>query len=377
MNKSIMEKNIVKGDIPIFASIYRDVSEDEIQFLATHYDFIFILDTFCKKPLLDRIRHYNNNVKILMLTNPYFFQSYYGVFKEEWKARSKKGDYIYSTYGDSAKYKIHLLDYANRKWQQAFSIKNADRIKNSGADGILIDTLTNSAPYPIWASGLHKNYSVKNWKSANRNLLNVMTQQLAKSGRDLLIYNGLISEEKIELQNREYLDFSNGAAIETYGLGQFDLDSGDMYRYWFFHHSIMKLMKHAVDKDKYVFLEIRADSKSKASQLFALSSFLLLRSDKTFFYAASKKNDETLIWFPEWQLKLGKPVKPYSEKNGIFRREYQNGIIVVNSTSDKKRVNLEGHFYNLENEKVTHIDVKSLYGTILLKHANINSDPEN
>ena len=367
VTESMLHTPIKKGDIPLFASIYREVSDSEIRFLAAHYDRIFIIDTLCKKSLVNKLRAVTPDIKILMITNPYFPQAYFGPLKDKWKAKTNEGKFIYSTYGGSEVYKIHIMNFSDKDWLKFYIRQTKKRVEDSGVDGALIDTLTNSPPYPFWATGLHAGYSVELWQATCNYLISELKKALGKAE---IIYNGIVSESDKKLQNLEYLDITNGAAMETFGLGVFTLDDGINYRSWFLNHSILKLMKKVVDKNKYLFLEIRAGRESARSQLFALSSFLLLRTDKTFFYAASKKNDETIIWFPEWSKKLGKPAGPYTVKNELYQRRYEKGLVLVNGNYLlPQKAQLDKAYFTLNGEKVDSLWVGKLYGTILLDDA--------
>ncbi len=81
---------------------------------------------------------------------------------------------------------------------------------------------------------------------------------------------------------------------------------------------------------------------------YAFASCLL--DDGYFSFSASDKGYSGVTWFDEFDFKLGAAVSkpPTAEwKNGVWRRDFKNGIVLVNPTQGPITVNLESGFVYL------------------------------
>lgn len=75
---------------------------------------------------------------------------------------------------------------------------------------------------------------------------------------------------------------------------------------------------------------------------YAFTSCLL--DDGYFSFTGKKRGYSSVPWFDEYDIKLGRaisppPVKPW--KNGVWRRDYEYGVVMVNPNSWQRAVNLE------------------------------------
>jgi hypothetical protein len=83
-----------------------------------------------------------------------------------------------------------------------------------------------------------------------------------------------------------------------------------------------------------------------AKRRFLLASYLLVKGDRTYIaYFASTPFE----WYPEWDLDLGLAQNTATSLdalrwNGIYRRDFEHGIVLVNPDAKTVRVNLGGSF---------------------------------
>jgi hypothetical protein len=81
-------------------------------------------------------------------------------------------------------------------------------------------------------------------------------------------------------------------------------------------------------------------------RFYYLGNYLLVKGDRTYLdYFASGP----LEWYPEWLLDLGAPSATAATvddlaRDGVFRRDYANGIVLVNPTSSSVDVPLGGTY---------------------------------
>ncbi len=118
------------------------------------------------------------------------------------------------------------------------------------------------------------------------------------------------------------------------------------------------------------------------SMRYTLTSSLLNDGFYSFDYGAQKHSD--LWWYDEYSVYLGKPLggaqNLLSENNnlreGVWRRDYQNAIVIVNSTDQAQNIELGGGFEKISGSQdsivnngqiVSSVSLNSHDGVILLK----------
>jgi hypothetical protein len=79
---------------------------------------------------------------------------------------------------------------------------------------------------------------------------------------------------------------------------------------------------------------------------FLLGTYLLLKGDHTYLNMMAPGGGVNAEWFPEYSLNLGPAVTPLASNvsqylwNGVYRRDFQNGIVLVNPGPSTITVNL-------------------------------------
>jgi hypothetical protein len=133
---------------------------------------------------------------------------------------------------------------------------------------------------------------------------------------------------------------------------------------------------------------------------FGLTTALLVGAHYIYWVSTSNYGNGYQLWFDEYDNAgknktgyLGKPInKPYimqistknkmdSEKtnNNVFGRDYENGLVICNPTSEKKKVILKGLFYHIAGKQDTSInngkpcnevEINAKDGIVLLRNKN-------
>jgi len=106
-----------------------------------------------------------------------------------------------------------------------------------------------------------------------------------------------------------------------------------------------------VRRNKIVILQnYLASADDVARRRFLLASYLLVKNARTYIaYFAS----DPLEWYPEWNLDLGAAQTRAATMddlswNGMYRRDFDNGIVLVNPGTSAVRVNLGATFKRTE-----------------------------
>ena len=73
-------------------------------------------------------------------------------------------------------------------------------------------------------------------------------------------------------------------------------------------------------------------------------------------------------WYPDWNIDLGSPLGQYSRISGknSFRRNFSNGIVLVNPTDRQEIIALEKNYKNQSGESVSSVTLSAREGAILL-----------
>lgn len=102
------------------------------------------------------------------------------------------------------------------------------------------------------------------------------------------------------------------------------------------------------NKSKIMILQSYPDPANVNERMYILGSYLLIKGNKTYLNM-EKGNIE---WYPEYQINLGLATQPiptqidsFLDPSGLYKRNYQKGVVYVNPTSTSKTVNLGSTFY--------------------------------
>lgn len=107
-----------------------------------------------------------------------------------------------------------------------------------------------------------------------------------------------------------------------------------------------------VAKDRIVILQNYLNSPGEtARRKYLLANYLLVKGRRT--YLSYFANDNTMDWYPEWELNLG-PARTSATTvadlawRGLYRRDFTNGVVLVNPTNRSVEVGLEASLKRVE-----------------------------
>ncbi len=119
---------------------------------------------------------------------------------------------------------------------------------------------------------------------------------------------------------------------------------------------------------------------------YGLTSCLL--NDGYFSYTDETSQFTSVVWFDEYDLELGKPIdSPPTQpwQNGVYRRRYQQGMVLTNPTDQPKTVTIENGYQRFKGTQapdvntgasVTSLTLASKDGIILLKSTEDKMAPQ-
>jgi hypothetical protein len=112
-------------------------------------------------------------------------------------------------------------------------------------------------------------------------------------------------------------------------------------------------------------------SLDRSSQEYALAGYFLVSSgnDRIGDFDSNPEH-----WWSGYEVELGEPLGARTWENGVFRREFARGLVLLGEPGLKERtMTLPGRFTNLQNEPVTTIRISARQGVVLLKETNNTS----
>ena len=95
----------------------------------------------------------------------------------------------------------------------------------------------------------------------------------------------------------------------------------------------------------------RGEEKDRWHQ-YALASFLLGMEGSSFFHFSYSPRADPLLWHPWWDPDIGKPIGSYQVVDGVYRRRFARGLVLVNPTDGPVEVSLSGSFMALDGRRV-------------------------
>jgi hypothetical protein len=106
---------------------------------------------------------------------------------------------------------------------------------------------------------------------------------------------------------------------------------------------------------------------------YCYASFLIAYNTNAHCYFYWHSNVEggysTINWFPLWDLKIGEPLGDYLESDGAYRRNFTEGVVLVNpnDVGDPTTVGLGGSYLDSVGRIVTSVTLPNKSGAVLKK----------
>jgi hypothetical protein len=353
-----------------------DMSDAMVQFLATHIDGT-------QKELLDQtdqFRAINPNFTVLQYQLGTGNSPYDYIINDQW---SSDWDYVsqqsswfaHQSYSGEPQSPTDLAsglvgnssgweqsDISNPAWQQYTLNQVLQNIAATGSNGWFADSFTygiggagydgtiptryqgtNAANPSDWPGGVDWTTQLGNWAQT---IETAFGQYNVANGTDYQFIPNLdarvTSWEPNWYDNPNGVPFIDGAFLEGFG------EWTDTYDWTL----SMNRGLNFTDNGKIVIMQPypSASPSSAAGQQqvdFFLGTYLLLKGDQTYLnidYGGGAQ------YYPEYQLNLGAPTTPLPSNvssylwNGVYRRDFQNGFVLVNPGSTTYTLNLGGEY---------------------------------
>ncbi|KKQ59877.1 MAG: hemolysin-type calcium-binding region domain protein [Parcubacteria group bacterium GW2011_GWE2_38_18] len=261
---------------------------------------------------------------------------YTGVENNNWWLRNENGEKleIWSN--------LYAVNITNKAWQD-YNVKYVkDEMDKNVWDGIMYDTVDSSITHYSKRGGIDidgdgrkddSGHVNQRWQEGMSELFK--KTRMALGNKKIILINGSSLDS--------YQPYINGRMFETFptpweGNGSW---SSSMNQY------IVRLPAKNLQNNVYV---INGNTNNTGAQndykklRFGLTS--TLQSDGYFSFDYGDQSHAQTWWYDEYNVKLGKAIsKPYNLlepnnstiKPGLWRRDFENGVSIVNSTNNEQR----------------------------------------
>lgn len=367
------EAKLVGGDeYPKIANWYFkwDVSDKKVKELAK-YDMLLIdMETaYYTRDNLKKIKKENPDIVLLAYLSPTDIRKDATSFTEnnyhkriglaleghpEWILKKADGQPAEWWPGN---YIMDVSDREYRRWMADFVEENiaADPVW----DGVFYDNLWDGIDW----LGQDVGYHDKKWKKSMKKLLK-RTRNESKKKRKKFIVSGN--------SGVSYYKQLNGSALENFPHTSYGKWTYSMDKYLF-------VISNAEYSPKYGLINSNADNtgkrKSWRKMRYGLASALM--GDGFYSFDDGDRSHTETWWYDEYNVALGEPLGPaYNTLNvkhpkkvqkGVWRRDFENGVVLLNSTKKKRRVNLETGYEKITGAQASHINDGSLVNQVKLK----------
>jgi hypothetical protein len=251
----------------------------------------------------------------------------------------------------------YLHDITNPAWRQYWVNSVIADMRAEGSQGVFADSFeagvgsfwfdqydvrfdgTNAGNPAYWPNG-------RTWMDLRLQLSNYMVANMAATPEGFL-YLPNIDAQVTGWENMNY-SYIDGAMLEDFGdWGGGYLKSGDPSNWTLSMNRALALS----NQNKVLIMEPSLFNQPDAGtsplqREFLIGTYLLIKGNYTYINMLAPHSSVNAYYFPEYQINLGPAITPLATDvsqylwNGAYRRDFQNGIVLVNPTNTTLTINL-------------------------------------
>lgn len=296
---------------------------------------------------LQELKAKNASLRVLVYKNLSFAaekkttSSSTGVSKQEaeanpdWFLKNTAGQPISS---DGYKW-LWAMDIGNPAYQQRWADNVIAEVTAQGWDGVFLDDVNPTLKYATDETQVAKYPNDAAYSAATESALASIGPRIQASGK-LAIANFATWVEYTDTQN-SWLKYVNGALDEMFV--KWGRNSGEGYRSESQWTRQLEEVKYAASQGKQFIGFTQGSSGETQAARFGYGT-VLLGTNGTASYAFTPDYTGE-AWLPEYDYSLGAPTAAETrDANGVHRRTFQNGLVLVNPTSSNQTVSFGGTY---------------------------------
>lgn len=235
---------------------------------------------------------------------------------------------------------LYAADVGDPAYQRRWTHNVLQALEQAPWDGVLVDDANPTIRHHYRVDRVRRYPTDASYGAATGRALGVIGPRLRAAGKLVIANVGDWRLHRPEV--RRWLDDVSGAMEEQFtkfggsGRGTGYLPEQD----WLAERAAQA---DAERKGKWFLGVAHSDRRDRAAARYGWASILLGAQGRSFFSLAADYTTES--WFPEFGSRLGAPTGPSrAGPDGIHRRRFADGLVVVNPTSRAARVTLGGRY---------------------------------
>jgi len=328
------------------------------------------------KPYLAAMRAVNPRVKVLVYLNG-AFSGKDRIYPDDHYARDKDGNRIFST-----KWDRWMMDVGNTSWSASVAQECTDDIAWTGYDGCYVDMLGTAPLLDGYVSTKPINPATGAVWTANDYVAAtsaIGANAEAANSSHIVVGNGLSNGKKyyaLSGATAPLLNGLDGGNAEGWirganqGITQFRKEGE-----W---RKDVDMLVDAGRRGSSVLAMTKVWVTSTPEQIerwhkYAFASFLLGTDGKSYFSFYADPAGQSMVEAStahRWDaVDVGVPTGAYAKKNGVYRRDFSNGIALVNPTTATVTVPLGGTYLDLAGSARTSVTLTANTAEVLRRSA--------
>ena len=331
------------------------ISRQEAVGAASHFDLV-VLSPSIDTELIAEMKRVEPRLRLLAYMNAAFAQARdTDTFPDDWYARDADGSKI-----SSLGFGNWLMDVAERGWARDRA-KSCTRVLESGYDGCMLDLLGTAPLLPGYATGIPidertgEPWQPRDWLEATSTIAGIVERRVRPA---IVVGNGLGN-------GRRFFDAAAPSSILLSGIhggiaeGWLRSPREALHDYpsvddWLLD---IRMLSSAGGNGKTVLVLTKAWAQGTKHEKdrwheYALASFLLGMEGSSFFHFSYSPRADPIRWDPRWDPDIGRSLESFEVIDGVYRRRFARGIVVVNPTDAPVVASLPGSFTTLDGVQV-------------------------
>jgi hypothetical protein len=266
----------------------------------------------------------------------------------EWFLKDRKGEPVPTLPGA----KLPLVDDGNEAWRRFLAERCALLVERIGYDGLMLDVvqMANSNPEVLKAINPRtgRAFTLREWRDAQYGLVAAVR---AAVGPDVLLIGNSVGRGTTYFQEgaARFLTLLDGVVAEGFR-GPLRNTRGRRCETsdWF---NTVKMIRDVEGRGKYFlayskFLKqnLPGREEKRREDRFWFATFLLGMGPRSYYASVVHDPHDAMQSFdglaPLWTVRCGRPIGGLVERDGVYRRTFEHGLVLVNASGRDRQVEL-------------------------------------
>jgi hypothetical protein len=236
---------------------------------------------------------------------------------------------------------LWAMDVGNGGFEQAWANEVVGELKNQGWDGVFMDNVNPTIRYYHDPADVAKYPNDAAYSAAMSKALAYITRRIHAAGK--LAMANIGSWPNYAATGMRWLGYLDGAMDERFT--KFTPVRGEGYRSAGEWQTELSILRASQRQGKWFMGIAQSSDGDVQAERFGWAT-LLLGSGGRATFALQNDNEYGLeTWFSDYEAPIGNALgAAVAQRDGIYRRAFSHGVVLVNPTTHRQRVRLGGRY---------------------------------